>query len=65
MQIDVIAVHNPVGEVKPLYILRNGKKSKVDKINSVVKVSGLTVYHCVIDGRMVSLQFDGAKWWMD
>ena len=65
MQIDVIAVHNTIGDVKPLWILREGNKSKVEKINSVMKLPGLTVYHCTVEGCMVSLRFDGSKWWVD
>ncbi|MDF2537434.1 MAG: hypothetical protein K0S76_455 [Herbinix sp.] len=65
MQIDVIAVHNTIGDVKPLWILRDGKKYKIDKINTVTKLRGLTVYHCVIDGEFVSLQFNGVRWWVD
>jgi hypothetical protein len=65
MQINVIAVHNTVGEVKPLWLVLDGKKSKIDKINSSFNVGTLTVYHCVVNGEFISLQFDGANWWTD
>jgi hypothetical protein len=59
---NVIAVHNTVGDVKPLWILRDGEKSKVEKVNSVMNLPGLTVYHCIVDGCMVSIRFDGVNW---
>ena len=65
MQVDVIAVHNTIGDVKPLWILVDGKKSKIDQINSVMKFPELTVYHCSCKGKFISLQFDGAKWWIE
>jgi hypothetical protein len=58
MHVDVIAVHNTVGEVKPLWILRDGKKSKIDKINAVMPLKGFTIYHCVVGGEFIALCFD-------
>lgn len=65
MQVDVIAVHNTIGEVKPLWILQDGNKSKIDAINSIINIQGLIVYHCTIKGHHASLRFDGANWFID
>jgi hypothetical protein len=63
--VNVIAVHNTIGDVKPLWVSIDGKKSKIEKINSTYQVGSLTVYHCVVDGCMISLQFDGLHWFID
>lgn len=65
MQVDVIAVHNTVGDVKPLWILRSGKKSKIEKINHVIKSKDVTLYNCVCGGEIVVLSFDGIRWMVD
>jgi hypothetical protein len=62
MQVDVIAVHNTIGDVKPLWIFLNGKKSKIDMINSTIKVKEITLFNCTVNGDIVVLSFNGVTW---
>lgn len=56
--VSVIAVFNTIKDVKPLWMLRDGKKYKVDQVLSSFEVHGLMVFHCIIAGQHVPLHFD-------
>jgi hypothetical protein len=62
MQVNVIAVHNTAGEVKPLYVVLDGTKRKIDKVNHVVKAKDVTLFNVTVGGQIIVLCFDGLNW---
>jgi hypothetical protein len=56
--VNVIAVFNTIKEVKPIWLYRDGKKLKIDKINSIVEMHGMMCFHCVIAGEFITLCYD-------
>jgi hypothetical protein len=62
--ISVIAVFNTIKDVKPLWLLRDGKKYKVDQVLSSFESHGLMVFHCMIAGEHVALHYyvDNHQW---
>lgn len=60
-KVSVMAVFNTIKEIKPLWLLRNGEKYKIEQIISSYEVHGLMVFHCMITGECIALYFDVDK----
>ena len=56
--VSVIAVFNTAKQIKPLWLVRNSEKLKIDEIVSSFEAHSLMVFHCMIAGELNSLQFD-------
>lgn len=65
MQVDVIAVFNTYKEVKPLWLVMDKKKIKIDKINSVYKSNGMVLFNITAANIIMVLGYDGVHWNVD